>query len=231
MHRILLVDDDPSILQVNQEYLQKAGMEVVIADNVSDAMDVMFRGIVDCVVLDVIFDQRAMGYNFCSALKKISDVPVIFLTSLDSEDAMVKSFVSGGVDYISKPYSLKELQIRIEARIAASKQTVNQDILEYWPLRINRTTREVAIYNELLHITYSEYEILLVLAEHRGIVYSIQELYQNIWKMQDMDNEQTVQVHIAHLRKKLDQACPRHHFIETVWGKGYCFVPPKGKKL
>ena len=231
MHRILLVDDDPSILQVNQEYLQKAGMEVVIADNVSDAMDVMFRGIVDCVVLDVIFDQRAMGYNFCSALKKISDVPVIFLTSLDSEDAMVKSFVSGGVDYISKPYSLKELQIRIEARIAASKQTVNQDILEYWPLRINRTTREVAIYNELLHITYSEYEILLVLAEHRGIVYSIQELYQNIWKMQDMDNVQTVQVHIAHLRKKLDQACPRHHFIETVWGKGYCFVPPKGKKL
>lgn len=227
MYRVLLVDDDASVLKVNQDYLQKAGMEVVSTDRLDDAMDVLFHSIVDCIVLDVVFDQQEVGFSFCEALKKVSDAPVVFLTCLDNEDALVKCFISGGDDYISKPYSLKELLIRIQARIAANRQLGSQEILDYWPLRINRTTREVAIFNERMHVTHIEYEILLLLVENPNCVYSVAELYQGIWKMRDVDNVQTVQVHIAHLRKKLDQACPRHHLIETVWGKGYKFIKPK----
>ena len=227
MYRILLVDDDASVLKVNQDYLQKAGMEVVSTESLDEAMEVLFHSVVDCIVLDVMFDQQEVGFSFCEALKKVSDAPVVFLTCLDNEDALVKSFISGGDDYISKPYSLKELLIRIQARIASSRQSGKQDILDYWPLRINRTTREVAVYNEWMHLTHSEYEILLLLVENIGTVYSVAELYQGIWKMRDVDNVQTVQVHIAHLRKKLDNACPRHHLIETVWGKGYTFAKPE----
>lgn len=222
MDKILLVDDDIEINMINAQYLRKQHYEVCMATNRVQAMKHLIKGDIDCIVLDVMLHKED-GFALCREIKKLMDTPIIFLTSLNNERDMELGFHSGGIDYMYKPYSLKELQLRIQTRIHQSRKETSSEQLSFPPLYIYVEERLVHIEEKAIQLTASEFDVLLLLAKSPQKIFSIAQIYQIIWKLPDIENAQTVQVHIANLRKKMEHVYPTHHFIQTVWGKGYKF--------
>lgn len=223
MDEILLVDDDEDINVVNARYLRKENFRVFTASNRIQALHILMKEHIDCIVLDVMLHKED-GFALCREMKKLSDKPIIFLTNLSNEIDMEQGFQSGGMDYMYKPYSLKELKLRIQTRIHQYRKESIQGIqLNFPPLRILVEERLVYLEEQPIQLTASEFDVLLLMAKTPQTIFSIGEIYQAIWKMPDMENAQTVQVHIANLRKKMERVYPMHHFIQTVWGKGYKF--------
>ena len=234
MHHVLFVDDDPVILQTNQSYFTARGYRVTVADNASDAMKLAQENEFDCIVLAVLLPNGPDGFEICRKLRQSSGVPILFLTNLKEREAVYCSFASGGDDFLRKPYDIQELYLRVEARIRRYRDQRYRggDVLLFPPLRIDLTTRQVTAGDRLLSFTGGEFDILAVLCAHPNQVLSPREIYTQAWKQPCINATHTVQVHMSHLRHKLEGVVPGHHFIQTVWGKGYLFtpVPPEEKE-
>ena len=225
MIHLLIVDDDESILQLGQAYFTPLDFQVYTACNGEQALEVVKSIHLDCIVLDISLPGQD-GFEICSSIRELSDVPIIFLSNYLEEDKRIHGFLAGGDDYMTKPYSHKELELRIYARVRQHKERGTiQDIMAFGPLVINATTKQ-AFYNyQDLKLTSMEIDILVFLAENQPKVFSNQEIYNQVWKMPDLGNIHTVQVQIARLRQKLNAICTEHSYIQTAWGKGYRFVP------
>ena len=214
MSKILIIDDDKDVLIAAEQYLQKNNEDVFTATGGSKGLRVLKQETIDCIVLDVLLKGES-GFDLCRKIRSFS-----------SED-LKNGFLMGADDYITKPFSLEELYLRIQARIRQYYQIPSrQKILNFFPLRINLDARTIQIQDNRVPLTMSEFDILVLLAQTPEHVYTISEIYQRVWKMPDMNSTHTVQVHIANLRKKLEEAWGDHMFIQTVWGKGYKFVEP-----
>lgn len=222
MSTILLIDDEMDTITVIKHYLEKDEDRVLTATTGTEGLKLLLQESVDCILLDVLLTDEN-GFDLCRQIKQITEIPIIFLTNLDTEEDLKTGFLCGGDDYITKPFSLMELNLRIKARIRQYQQIPAQKILSFPPLEINLDARVVSVEGRRITLTVSEFDILVLLAGSVQRIYTISEIYQTVWKMPDMDSAHTVQVHIANLRKKLDLAYPDHHFIQTVWGKGYKF--------
>ena len=225
MARILVVEDDEILREGILFALAREGHQVRGAGSLAGMKEQLGQP-ADLVVLDVSLpdgDSR----EFLPGLRESNPVPVIFLTARNTEGDMIAGFDAGADDYITKPFSLEELYLRIQARIRQYYQIPSrQKIFEFFPLRINLDARTIQIQDNRVPLTMSEFDILVLLAQTPEHVYTISEIYQRVWKMPDMNSTHTVQVHIANLRKKLEEAWGDHMFIQTVWGKGYKFVEP-----
>lgn len=217
MKKILMIDDDKDILEINKKYFKEQGYKVYTAINGQKGLEIIKQVHIDCVILDIVLEQED-GFYFAREIKEIDNVPVIFLTCLQDDETIIKAF-SNGEEYIKKPYLLKELQIRVENRLSKKIKS----ILDFNPLVIDILSRKVMINNMVIPLTNYEFDILLLLANNENEVFTIGQVYQKLWQLPDNQNTKTVQVHIAHLRKKLESAYPRHCFIETIWGRGYVF--------
>lgn len=225
MSNVLVIDDDKDVLMVIKRYLEKQGCFVFCATTGEKGIQILLKETIDCIVLDVLLENEN-GFDICRQIKKITAIPIIFLTNLGNEDDLKIGFLSGGDDYITKPFSMMELYLRIQARIRQYHHSgVQQETLSFAPLLINLNARVVTVSGIKITLTASEFDILVLLANSPQTIFAISEIYQAVWKMPDMDNAHTVQVHIANLRKKMDAAYPAHHFVQTVWGKGYQFSP------
>ena len=184
----------------------------------------------DCIVLDVNLPDGT-GLDLCPRLRAITEAPIIFLSCMDTEDDKIAGLLTGGDDYMTKPYSVKELEARVQVSIrrkVALPQTgaaVPINVLEFPPLKIDLTFEKVFIRDEALSISKKAFGMLSLLAQRPGQCISAEELYETEWEMTSLGDLRTVHVHIFNLRKRLDQAMPEHQFIRTAWGKGYCFVP------
>ncbi len=225
MYRLLAVDDDPAVCRALFDYFSSRGFFVATARSAEEALRLsQTPPPFDCAVVDVLLPDQS-GLKLCQAIKE-TGAAVVFLSALGSEDDRVQGFLSGGDDYLCKPYSLAELEQRVLARTRARQGTRAQRDLRFGPVCIRLDRRQVEVEGRPLELTCSEFDILVFLAQHRDVPYTQDAIYRAIWNQPGLDGTHTVQVHVAQLRKKLAAALPGHSLIQTVWGKGYRFSPP-----
>lgn len=228
MEKILLIDDEKDVLLSNQKFLTEKGMHVHIAQNALEAIKLLRKNKYDCIILDVLLEETS-GFELCKTIKRITDSPVIFFSNLAEEEYQMKGFLSGGDDYIAKKWSHELFWLRLKARLNNYQKASSTKLLEYPPLSIDLIKRVVILKGEKLIMTASEFDILVLLAENPGKVFSLSDIFKEIWHQNDLKQPQTVQVHVSRMRHKLEAVAPNCHFIETVWGKGYKFNPGREK--
>lgn len=224
MWRILLVDDEPADRMFWADILRHHGCLVELAANGEEALKMVSEVPCDCVLLDVMLSD-GNGISLCEELRKLTQAPVIFLSCLTDTDKQVAGFAAGGTDYITKDTPAELFWAKVETRM---KQTASErTVLQYGPLILDLAACRTVIDEKEVMLTPIEFNLLWRLAENAGHVFSPEEIFDTVWGGQTWDGGQTVQLHMSRLRRKLEKACAKHHFIETVWGQGYRFVPAK----
>ncbi|MBQ8590942.1 MAG: response regulator transcription factor [Firmicutes bacterium] len=222
MYRVLLVDDDPHIQKTNEAYLNKLGYHVSKADNGSDALKAVSSAAFDAIVLDV--DMPGIdGFTICRRIREVSGVPIIFLSAYAKTDDRIRGLIAGGDDYLGKPYSLTELELRIRLRIRRRHNIEMRDVLCFGELEIDLGLREVRYQGNISSFTALEFDLLAFLAQNPGQVFSYEQLYDRVWKAPVNKGVHNMQVCMARVRQKLELLCPGIHYIETVRRKGYRF--------
>jgi DNA-binding response OmpR family regulator len=234
MAKILLIEDDRDIQSINSFFLRSKGHDVSCVYSCAEGYEKARTYAPDCIVLDVNLPDGT-GLDLCPRLRSVTSVPIIFLSCMDTEDDKIAGLLTGGDDYITKPYSVKELEARIQVSLRRQNTPIGTgaavplNVLEFSPLRIDLTFEKVFVGDTQINISKKAFGMLTMLAQHPEQCISAEQLYETVWEMTSLGDLRTVHVHIFNLRKRLDQAMPDHQFIRTAWGKGYCFVPPGQK--
>ena len=221
--KILVIDDEQSILNLVSSYLRPEGYEVYTATDGPSGLKAAQAYKPDLVVLDVMLPGMD-GIELLSRLRRESDAYVIMLTAKSEETDKIVGLSVGADDYVTKPFSPRELVARIKAalrRIRRGRGAPESDVLAFDQVRIDRDSRQVWVDDSLVDLTATEFDLLQTLAEHHGMVLSREQLLEKIWGYEYYGETRTVDVHVAHLRKKLRGGDVS---IETVRGVGYKLV-------
>lgn len=215
--RILIVEDECSIQSVLRELLADAGYEVATASDGVAALKLFEQGAFDLVLLDVML-PKLDGYSVCRAIRERGATPVVMLTALDEEEAQVKAFELQVDDYITKPFSLKLVLLRIEAvlRRATEGASTPTTMLRYQGVQLDTDAREVRVDGRRVALTRIEYELLRLFMEHPGRVFTRENLLSRVWGYEYVGDAKVVNLHIMNLRRKLGPLP-----LETVRGVGY----------
>lgn len=221
MDRLLFVDDDKELLTLNRNYFTKLEFAVDTASNMEDAMAYIKTTPYDCIILDIRMDGSD-GFTLCARLRNHTQAPVIFLTVLTDEESLEKGFQSGGDDYMIKPYRIRELELRILARIRSGHSVSAASKEGSGCLTICQSERQAYIGNQSLNLTVSEFQILDFLSRHKGVPFRQYEIYEALWG--ESYNTHSVQVLIMRIRRKIHALSPNKEYIHTQWGKGYLFT-------
>ena len=227
-HVVLIVDDEVPLQELLQHALERDGYRVVVAGTAADGLAAFEREAPDAILLDVMLPDRS-GRDVCQEIRSRSTVPIIMLTALDDEVDKVVGLELGADDYITKPFGLSELRSRVRAVLrrasmgAPAADEPDVAVLEEAGVRLDRGRRAVAVDGADVDLTYVEFEILTTLMESPGRVYSRAQLLDAVWGSSDFREPRTVDVHVRHLREKIeaDPASPAR--IHTVRGVGYRF--------
>jgi DNA-binding response OmpR family regulator len=222
---ILLVDDEDAVQKLLTYPLERDGYRVVSALDGVEALERFNRERVDLVVLDVML-PKLDGLEVCKRLRARSQVPIIMLTARDDEFDKVLGLELGADDYITKPFSIREFRSRVKAllrRAAVSRSEDEADLISSDGLVIDLGRRAVEVGGKPVELTYMEFEILRTIAAHPGRVYSRRALLQEIWGDADYRDPRTIDVHVRHLREKLESDPRSPKLILTVRGAGYRF--------
>ena len=224
---ILLVDDEDSVRKVLAFPLERDGYKLVQAADGQEALERFAAQPVDLVVLDIML-PRLDGLEVCKRLRATSQVPIIMLTARDDELDKVIGLELGADDYITKPFSIGEFRSRVRAllrraRTTPAPDTTEQERIEHDGLVIDVPRRVVEVRGEAVQLTYVEFELLRTLAQQPGRVFSRRMLLEALWKSADYRDPRTIDVHVRHLREKLEQEPRQPEYILTVRGVGYRF--------
>lgn len=223
MYRVLLVDDDPHLQAANRAYLEREGYEILCAFNGEEALRLASTARLNAIVLDVDIPGPD-GVTVCRLLREVSSVPILFLSAYAETDDRIRGLLAGGDDFIAKPYSLMELELRLRLHIRrAENQAGSKDMLRFGTLTIDPALREVRNEGKAIPFTALEFDLLAFLAQHPGQVFSYEQLYDRVWREPMNCGLHNIQVCMARVRQKLDRLCPGQCFIETVRRKGYLF--------
>ncbi|MBK6791659.1 MAG: response regulator transcription factor [Anaerolineales bacterium] len=220
---ILLVDDEPSITQLARMYLEREGYRVHEAGDGESALEAVAQHKPALLVLDVML-PRLDGFDVCRRLRSAGDqVPIIMLTARDEDIDKILGLELGADDYLTKPFNPRELTARVKAILRRSepKKTTDTSPLHRGDLMVDPVSREVRLAERTLDLRAQEFDLLFTLAEQPGRVFTREQLLQIAWGFDYYGQTRTVDVHIAHLRKKLEGGSVK---IETVTGVGYKFV-------
>jgi DNA-binding response OmpR family regulator len=223
---ILLVDDEDSIQKLLAYPLEREGYRVLQARDGEEALERFASERVDLVVLDIML-PKLDGLEVCKRLRAESEVPIIMLTARDDELDKVLGLELGADDYITKPFSIREFRSRVRAllRRAAVSRQVDQDgeLISAEGLTIDLARRLVEVGGNRVQLTYVEFELLRILASNPGRVYSRRMLLEALWGGADYREPRTIDVHVRHLREKLERNPADPEYILTVRGVGYRF--------
>lgn len=230
MKRILVVDDEEHILELLEYNLEQEGYQALKADTGEKALDILEKEEIDLVILDWMLP----GINGIDVLKKIrvsesySQLPVILLTAKGDEISKVVGLEIGADDYLTKPFGVHELFARIKAVLRRSnsnysKKEEDEGIIIIDNLAVNPSRRTVSVDDELIELSFKEFELLYLLAKNRGIVFTRNQLLERIWGYDYLGETRTVDVHISNLRKKIESDESHPVFIKTIRGMGYKF--------
>lgn len=225
--KILIVDDDPAIRNLIQRFLSKQNYQVESAEDGKTALAIFEQFNPDLVILDVNLPD-ATGYNLCEEMQKRTKVFVLMLTSRADEADKIRGFAQGADDYLTKPFGLGELEVRVGA-ILKRQRTVTapeKQRLSFEKLVIDPERREVTLNNHLIPLTALEFDLLRFLASHPGRVWRRAELLQEVWDYDYVGDQRVVDVHIGQIRKKIEIDITQPILIQTVRGVGYKFEAP-----
>lgn len=219
---VLVVDDDPSIVELMSDFLENDGFRVESATSAEAALDVLARASVDCIILDVMM-QGKTGFDLCKQIRTDSDIPILFLSARDDDVHKIRGLGIGGDDYIVKSASPAEVVARVKAilRRTSSKPTNRQMVLDYGRLVLHLSAREVKVGGHSVSFTPKEYDLLDLLAEHPRQVFTYEYLLDKFWD--GIGDKHTVRVHVARIREKIEGDPNKPEFIVNVWGVGYRF--------
>ena len=223
--RILVVDDEENLCEILKFNLENVGYEVDTALSAEEAL-AMNLSIYHLFIFDVMMGDIS-GFQLADIIKKnkkMTDIPIIFCTARDAEDDTIRGFNIGADDYISKPFSIKEVIARVNAVLRRSQKTENTEIvnstISYYKLSLDLVSKKASINEKDLALTKKEFEILSLFLQKRGRVFSREELLKAVWPDDVFVSDRTVDVHITRLRKKI---VPYEKNVVTRLGYGYCF--------
>jgi DNA-binding response OmpR family regulator len=223
--RILLVDDEQAVQTLLAYPLRKDGYDVVPAKDGREALDLFSGGRFDLVVLDIML-PKLDGIEVCRRLRSRSQVPIIMLTAKDDEIDKVIGLEMGADDYITKPFSVREFRSRIKAALRRSEMlrgVAGEAPIVAGELQLDFERRTVAMNDRPVRLTYVEFEILAALAGSPGRVFTRETLLEQVWGDSAYRDPRTIDVHIRHLREKLEQDPKHPEYLFTVRGVGYRF--------
>ncbi len=228
MSKLLFVDDDTELLNTNQKYFIKEGYEVLTAANAKSCIRQVTLHKPDCIILDIMMPE-INGFTTFEYLKKLCAAPIIFLSAKDSEEDKIKGLLLGADDYMSKPYSLRELSARIKVQIRRTKiKTLNEAAISYPPLTLNLLTHKAFFHEEEILLSNREYELLYLLVSKPNQAITYEQIANAMWGSYSNDDRRAIMVTASRLRKKLESYEGMPEFIETIWSKGYLFRTKNG---
>lgn len=227
LKKILIIEDDTSIAEIERDFLEIDGFETTIATDGIEGLKQAFSEKFDLILLDLMLPGMD-GYEICRKIRGKTDVPILMVTARIEDADKIRGFGLGADDYIAKPFSPTELVARVKANLAQYERlttgsVVKSEEVQVGPVRINRLTHRVYINNHELEFKNKEYELLLFLISNPDIVFSKEQLYERIWGMDAIGDLKTVAVHINRLREKIEKDPQNPVHIQTVWGSGYRF--------
>lgn len=221
MNRILVVDDEMEMRQLLRIYLQQENYLIEEAANGKEAYDKVLKNDYDLMILDIMMPIMD-GWETIEHVRKISGIPIILLTAKTAVEDKVSGLTAGADDYLVKPFEEAELMARVKALLRRTQKAGEMDdILNYKGLHINRTARTVMFKEHTLNLTQTEFDLLEVFIQHKGTVFSREQLVERIWGIDFMGDDRTIDSHIKNLREKLHAFGIEKSLIKTVWGIGY----------
>jgi DNA-binding response OmpR family regulator len=222
--KILVVDDEVKIVHVVRAYLEKEGYQVVAAYDGQQALDAARREHPDLIILDLMLPEMS-GWDVCRSLRQESDVPVIMLTAQDEDTDKIVGLKLGADDYVTKPFNPKELMARVQAVLRrAGREAPKTRLLKAGGLRIDVDRREVRIDEREVHLTPTEFDLLVALAEHPGRVLSREQLLDRVAGGYLEGYDRAIDSHIKNLRQKIEPDPRRPRYVLTAFGVGYKFA-------
>ncbi len=223
MSRILVVDDEPTLVATVKFNLEKEGYDVIVASDGDQALASFRASTPDLVILDLMLGNMH-GFEVCRALRKESNVPIVILTARTEEVDKIVGLELGADDYMTKPFSMKELLARVRVRLRRRDEVPGEQVLTAGPLRIDLLRREATRHGESLSLKPKEFDLLVCLMRNKGRLITRAQLLESVWHYDGFDQTRTVDVHIGRLREKIEERPSSPAWIITVRGSGYRFA-------
>ncbi|MCH5255480.1 MAG: response regulator transcription factor [Lachnospiraceae bacterium] len=227
MSRILIIEDEEAIADLEKDYLELSDFEVVIENSGDKGLSRALTEEFDLVILDLML-PGVDGFEVCRSIREEKNIPIIMVSAKKDDIDKIRGLGLGADDYMTKPFSPSELVARVKAhmarydRLVGSNLKVN-DTIEIRGLKIDKTARRVYLDGEERIFTTKEFDLLTFLAENPNHVYTKEELFREIWDMDSIGDIATVTVHIKKIREKIEFDTTKPQYIETIWGVGYRF--------
>lgn len=227
MYKILMIDDDLEVLEVNKKFFEEKKCKVEVCSRPAEAMGKVEKFRPDCILLDVMMPEID-GYTLCRQIRKVTNVPVLFLSGKVSEDDKIEGFEAGGDDYIEKPYSLREVYVRIVVNIKRNSQKAapkhDSMVIDLGDFTLDREQHKLFYQEEEIPISNKEYDLILFLAQNANKEITFEEIGKKLWGTYIESDRRNVMVNVSRLRKKIQDQTGVDNLIETVWSKGYKLV-------
>lgn len=227
MSKILIVEDEESIADLEKDYLELSGFDVVIEHNGQEGLKMALSEDFDLFILDLMLPDMD-GFEICKEIRNKKNTPVIMVSAKKDDIDKIRGLGLGADDYMTKPFSPSELVARVKAHLARYERLIGSssqenDVVEIRGIKIDKTARRVWINGEETNFTTKEFDLLTFLAQNPNHVYTKEELFREIWDMESIGDIATVTVHIKKIREKIEYDTAKPQYIETIWGVGYRF--------
>jgi len=227
MSKVLIIEDEVAIADLEKDYLELSGFEVIIENAGDSGLKRALADNFDIIILDLML-PGVDGFEVCRQIREKKDVPIIMVSAKKEDIDKIRGLGLGADDYMTKPFSPSELVARVKAHLSRYERLVNtnqkpNDIIEIRGIKIDKTARRVYVDGEERTFTTKEFDLLTFLAENPNRVYKKEELFREIWDMDSFGDIATVTVHIKKIREKIEIDTAHPQYIETIWGVGYRF--------
>ena len=227
MSKILIIEDEESIAELEKDYLELSGFEVEIAGDGTTGLDKALNEEFDLIILDLMLPGTD-GFEICRKVREVKNTPIIMVSAKKEDIDKIRGLGLGADDYMTKPFSPSELVARVKAHLDRYERLVGSgmpknDVVEIRGIKIDKTARRVWVNGEETTFTTKEFDLLTFLAENPNRVFTKEELFREIWDMESVGDIATVTVHIKKIREKIEFNTAKPQYIETIWGVGYRF--------
>ena len=227
MSKVLIVEDELSIAELEKDYLELSSFEVEIETDGQQGLEKALKNDFDMIILDIML-PGVDGFEICKQIRESKEIPILMVSARKEDIDKIRGLGLGADDYITKPFSPSELVARVKAHLSRYERLINSsqpenDIIEIRGIKIDKTARRVFVNGEEKIFTTKEFDLLTFLAEHPNHVYTKEELFKEIWDMDSIGDIATVTVHIKKIREKIELDTSKPQYIETIWGVGYRF--------
>ena len=226
MANILIVEDDKAIQNLLKVALKQENHTINAVGTAREGIDFVVKNIVDLIILDLGLPDMD-GIAMCRRIRETNNIPIIMVSAKTQDIDKIVGLSTGADDYVAKPFNPLELMARVKSQLRRyrelnpSKPHERQEVISLKHLEINKVTHQVVCYGESIKLTPIEYNILLLLVKNQGKVFSIDQIYESIWNEDAIGVDNTVAVHIRHIREKIEINPKEPRYLKVVWGVGY----------